>query len=502
MKNFSNAFELIKNLSMSEKRYFKIFSERHVVGNQNKYTHIFNVLDKQKEEDDEKLSVKLDKLNVKSDFLAADKNYLYHLILRSLLSFHHNKSNTILLTEQLFIIEILYEKGLYVLCCKEIEKAKITAEKIENFTILIELLTWERKAKGYSKGFEAAYEINQKIDHYLNLLNNQQEFTNLYFESLKFRNKGFKARELSRINEFKILLINKLLRSEDYAQSMLAKIRYHLIFTNFYYVNNDLVNEQKHLEKLISLMDNSAYYVSENPFDYIYVNNYLLDIKKHQQEDEFYELLKKFRAFPQRLSISKEKANIQVFIFSYLSEFSMLITKNKYRDALELIPIMEEGLIKHKSVIEPAYQINFYYLFACVKIATGNFKKALKYINTIINDYKEEQREDYFIHAHLLNLIIHFELEHYELMDYIHGSTLNFYKKRNKLYKTELAVLNFLKQIKDLQQNRDLKKNYLDLKKELESIKESNFEKVGLDLFNFNLWADSKIKNCTIADLF
>lgn len=52
MKKNSNAFILIKNLTMSEKRYFKIFSERHTIGEQNKYIALFDELDKAVEEND------------------------------------------------------------------------------------------------------------------------------------------------------------------------------------------------------------------------------------------------------------------------------------------------------------------------------------------------------------------------------------------------------------------------------------------------------------------
>lgn len=37
---------------MSEKRYFKIFSERHTIGEQNKYIALFDELDKAVEEND------------------------------------------------------------------------------------------------------------------------------------------------------------------------------------------------------------------------------------------------------------------------------------------------------------------------------------------------------------------------------------------------------------------------------------------------------------------
>ena len=40
-------FELIKSLSKSEKRYFKLLSSRHTIGDENNYVKLFDFIDKQ-----------------------------------------------------------------------------------------------------------------------------------------------------------------------------------------------------------------------------------------------------------------------------------------------------------------------------------------------------------------------------------------------------------------------------------------------------------------------
>ena len=51
----SKLFELIKGLRGTEKRYFRIYASRHVIGKQNKYMHLFNTIDKQTNFDEEKI---------------------------------------------------------------------------------------------------------------------------------------------------------------------------------------------------------------------------------------------------------------------------------------------------------------------------------------------------------------------------------------------------------------------------------------------------------------
>ena len=45
--NSQDLFRLIKSLSIAEKRYFKIFANRHVRGEENKYVKLFDAIDEQ-----------------------------------------------------------------------------------------------------------------------------------------------------------------------------------------------------------------------------------------------------------------------------------------------------------------------------------------------------------------------------------------------------------------------------------------------------------------------
>ena len=65
-------FDLIQSLTMSEKRFFKIFSQRHIIGEVNQYLLMFDFIDKTPEVNNEIL---LKQSFVKN--LSAEKNYLY-----------------------------------------------------------------------------------------------------------------------------------------------------------------------------------------------------------------------------------------------------------------------------------------------------------------------------------------------------------------------------------------------------------------------------------------
>src|ERR1700758_1816031 len=247
MKKKSNAFNLIKSLTMSEKRYFKIFSERHTIGKQNKYVVLFDELDKSETEDDQVIKKNIRKQRGNTDFLSADKNYLYNLILRSLNDFHDSKTFNLEIKEALQSIEILFHKGLYKECLSLINKTEKLAGECESFQLMIDLLMWKKKCSGYAYGLQMAADVNHLTDKYLNLLSNLKRITDLYYESnlLQSANENFSKTEIEK--KFENILNQPELKSEKNALSFSAKIFYYLVHSNYHYFTN---NKQKEFNEL------------------------------------------------------------------------------------------------------------------------------------------------------------------------------------------------------------------------------------------------------------
>ena len=52
---YDHLHRLISSMTKSEKRHFKIYSNRHVKGNENNYVRLFDLVEKQKKYDEEKI---------------------------------------------------------------------------------------------------------------------------------------------------------------------------------------------------------------------------------------------------------------------------------------------------------------------------------------------------------------------------------------------------------------------------------------------------------------
>ena len=108
-------FVLIKSLSKSEKRQFKIFASRLETSSNTKFIELFNILDKS-EGYDEKLILKSG--IIKKVQLSNLKSYLYKQILVSIRLNIPSQNIRYQLREQIDFAAILYNKGLYRQNCE------------------------------------------------------------------------------------------------------------------------------------------------------------------------------------------------------------------------------------------------------------------------------------------------------------------------------------------------------------------------------------------------
>jgi hypothetical protein len=321
---------------------------------------------------------------------------------------------------------------------------------------------------------------------------NQIDYTDLYYDALKIRNKVQKARKETQIKEFKQFLKNPLLEKEDMAKSLLAKIRFHLVYVNYYYSLNDNIKEAFHLKTILKLMEESEYYHLENPFDYIYTFNQYLNLLSDLPEKEFQKDLEKFKAFPEKIKIAQEKSELQVFYFSSICELQRAINKKDTLIITQNIPGLLTKLEKYSDRIEPAIQLNIYYLSALAYFYNGNYKQANKLTQFILDNFSEEDRADLYNFCRLFELILFIEQGKLDLLPYTLQSSIKYFKKHDTLYPTELMVIDFINAlIKSDNPKKD--KIYLSLVDSLRKIKKINLEQSAQNLFDYEFWALTKV---------
>jgi hypothetical protein len=136
-----NLFVLIKSLSKSEKRQFKLYVGRLGVNEDSKFLLLFNVLHKLKVYDEASI---LKNGFVKKLQLSNLKAHLYKQILISLRLNPSHQNIRIQIREQLDFATILYHKGLYTQSLKILDKAKSLAIYNEEKNIANEIIELEK----------------------------------------------------------------------------------------------------------------------------------------------------------------------------------------------------------------------------------------------------------------------------------------------------------------------------------------------------------------------
>ncbi|MDO9039270.1 MAG: hypothetical protein Q7U59_13080, partial [Lutibacter sp.] len=114
-------FMLVKSLSKSEKRQFKLYAGRLGGNADANFMALFNLLDKVTEYDDELI---LSKTNIKKQQISNTKAHLYKQILVSLRFNPVHQNVRAHIREQFDFASILYNKGLYKQRLKILDKAK------------------------------------------------------------------------------------------------------------------------------------------------------------------------------------------------------------------------------------------------------------------------------------------------------------------------------------------------------------------------------------------
>ncbi len=502
MKKNDKLFELIKSMSMSEKRYFKLFISRNKNSKQLNYTILFNAIDELNKYDESRLNQILKKEKVSCKYLAADKNYLYEIILKSLRSFYSGKSATLKVKEYLEYIDILYYKGLYTHCKKLLFKARKIAEAFELHSLLIEILEMERILAAIDADEDNIKLISKKLDTNLQLLTNRKTYNELYHEAVMLKSQYNKARNKKNIEALHHLLDHPLMRDETAALSNVARIKYQEIWAIYYFVTDQKEKEYESNRKIMEIMEYIPEFMQEWPMFYMSIFSRLLTLQYKLVPSDCEEMLKKFRDIPNRVKKAKLEVEVNVFALSYGIEMSILIEELKYDEAIHLVKVIEKGFKKYKNKIPRSYLITAYYRFAYVHFCRGQITDALHYVNKINNEFEESLRPDVFAYAKIFNLIIHYELKNYGLLKYLLKSTRDFLKRRNRFYQTEMILIKFFQKLIRNSTSPDISiPLFEELKIALNDTWENEFEKRIQLYFDFESWMESKITNQALWDI-
>lgn len=188
--------------------------------------------------------------------------------------------------------------------------------------------------------------------------------------------------------------------------------------------------------------------------------------------------------------------DIQVLIFrsTYQGELKLHQRNGNFDKALPLINDVLKGFDEYEDKVSKEQQIVFNYSIAYTYFGAQEYSKALFWNNKVLNDNEPNLRQDIYSYARLFNLVIHFELGNFDLMEYILKSTLRYLNKRQRDYDMELLILNHIKKITRAHFQKDTISLFEEFEKDLRANINPLTDRALMDHFDYMAWVRAKIE--------
>jgi hypothetical protein len=338
--------------------------------------------------------------------LPVTRHNLFKMIVRSLANFHNQRSGFGKLSAGFEELSILYQRGLYDSCRKQIDKSIADSIAIESFSLALEFLALKRKVIiATSPEDESAL---KKIGQQEFAVIQQITITTAYWTSM-----------ISLREE------DPTLRSIPTKQLPVQAqiLRLHGEFTR-HYVGGDTVNAAAAIEKLVKLIELNPQVPGNDARPYLVALSNQLELHIHLRKwNSINGLLKKISAVQSTLSTQVFTTHhIRLTLRIFNLELEYYRDTHQWDAAVELSkkirPYLETDAIK----IPTDYRLLFHYQFANIHFHKGEYTEALKLLNVIINGNFRKVRPDILLYSRLLNIVVHYELGNYTLLEYLTGN--------------------------------------------------------------------------------
>lgn len=499
MKRKSDLFQLIRSLSKSEKRFFKVFSSRHVLGDQNNYIALFDAIERQADYDEKAIQEQFAGEKMLNRFSVA-KAYLYDLILKAMSVYHSQNSLDNQIDELLRRASFLYEKCLFGQAEILIGKAKKLALDNEKFAILPEILRREKRL------MEAGLYVNHTQDEIetlhrqnadvLEKLDNLNEYWLLDAKLYHHHNTHGMARSSDDVQQIAYVFDSNLMRNEDRARSFDAQLLFQRIYATYFFILRDFESCYNRIRRTVELLESQPELADARPLTYISSINNLLNmtqVMKKQDETEHYlrELERRLHERPRRES---ERYRLKIFEAYYHHQLSYYLEQGRSDEALPLLPKIEEGLARFGPLLDATGEIMLCYNVFLVAFWAGEHRAALKWIERITCRNAADVRPDIYYFAHVLRLMTSLRQPPTSRTDSILEETKQFLSQREAANEFERKVETYVGRL-PIADEATCQRMLIEIQETLHSLSLDPFERKALAYFDFKRWAETVSAN-------
>ncbi|MEI3791026.1 MULTISPECIES: hypothetical protein [unclassified Chryseobacterium] len=494
-------FVLIKSLTTSEKRQFRLYVNRLGINVDAKFLLLFSELDKMKEYDEQIIIEK--KISTKQQ-LSNLKAHLYKQILVSLRMNPSHQNYRIQLREQLDFANILYQKGLYKQALKILDKTKQSALELDEKSIASEIINLEKviESQFITRSIEGRADelIKQsteisKQNHYATELSNLS--LKLYSEMLTY---GYVKNDTDR--EKVLNLFNDQIKKIKLDQLNFTE---KLWYFKAHVWKNQLLQDYKYTLKYayqwVDLFHKKPEMIISHPVWYIKGNTYLLKILfLYGNIDILEEHFEHFNAMVNSQNFAQNE-NLQALIFltHYNTLMNIHFVKGEFFTGTKLIPEIELKMERLREKIDEHHFMILYLKMAAMFFGSKKFKKSIEYSMKVV-ECKGNVQEDLLFHTRILILMAKYESGNDEDYDEFINSTLKFARKMKKPEAFHFESIQFFKNINSLVLDQH-HKAFDAFDEVLDGFSKNEYYRRSLFYIDIHGWVKSKVKNVDVIEI-
>lgn len=495
-------FVLIKSLSKSEKRQFKIFASRLETSSNTKFIELFNILDKS-ETYDEKLILKSG--IIKKVQLSNLKSYLYKQILVSIRLNIPSQNIRYQLREQIDFAVILYNKGLYKQSLKILDKTKIIALENDEKLMAYEIVEFEKliESQYITRSIQGRADelvVQAKELNYRNTISSKLSNLSLQLYGIMLKTGYVKSDE-----EYKYI--------DDYFNKHIAKLdetkfgfreKYWFYNANLWrsFLVQDFLASYKYAYKWVRLFYDNPNMIYQNPVFFLKGNHYFLEslyMLKYTSNFKKYLSLLEETIHDDKFPVNDNIASLS-FLYVYNNKLNLHILEGTFIESEYLIPEILDKIKLHSEHLDEHHEMLFFYKIASIYFGSEKYTECIYYLDKIINNKNLSMREDLMCFARLLSLIAHYELgKDYYLENHL-KNTYKFLIKMNDLHEVQKEIIKFLRNLNNLYP-ADIKKEFIKMRLRFIELEKNTYEKRAFLYLDIISWLESKIENRKIADI-
>lgn len=492
-------FRLVKSLTGSEKRYFKIFINNKG-SKDNKYLKLFDAIEEQQLFNEEELQqIIYPKEQVESRKYSEMKGYLYDLILKSLQAYDEKTSVDYKLKGMLLSVRTLYKRSLFEDCKDVLHKAKKIASKYEDFNSSLELLHWEKEI-AYTET-NITY-LDKELDR---IREEEKKLTRQIQDISKYRNIFFKILISVRKdaasgdrNSEKLSFLKKDRLMSDIAntESYKAKMLYYRVLSLYYLATRNLNDFYETSKKLLLQIESQKYMIIEDASEYISaLSNHVIASGSLKKFSEVEETLDKMKA----IKVNTLDDELKIYRQYYLGKFRLYIDSGEFEKGYEEL---EEHIKKRRKFDDNLFRKDTFYLkYFSICFGAEKYEEALHYLNEWLGMSRNIERKDLQSLARILNLIIHYEMKNINLIESLLRSTYRFLSDKDFFAEFEKKFLSSFREAIEIQSRKELKIHWENLSKEYERLEEELNLPSFIRWFPIKEWIDAKASEISFAQI-